>query len=394
MAGSVGKKKTENVDVLIYRYRAFPNEEQRILFAKTFGCTRYLWNRMLSDHNELYRVIGKVPNNTPADYKDLDECKWLCEVDSLALANVQLNLDSVFTRFFNGLAGYPKFKKKGKNDSYTTNVSNKTNPNISLELDPVRKDTAWLKLPKLKSRVEIRLHRKIKEGGILKKVCIKKEPDGHYYCSLTFEYPKMTVQKVQRPQKDIGLDMKLNGLYMDNEGHCADIPSFYRQMEKKIARQQRILSHMKKDSQNYKKQKQKIAKLHAKTKRQRKDLLDKLSAFLTDTYDRICIEDLDMHAMAQALSLGKSVSDNGWGMFARMLQYKAERKGKWLIKVDRFFPSSKICSVCGHVHKELQLSDRIYICPECGNVMDRDHQAACNILREGIRIWEDAIAMQ
>ena len=202
------------------------------------------------------------------------------------------------------------------------------------------------------------------------------------------------IQKVQEPKKCIGLDMKMNGLYMDNEGHCPDMPSFFRLMEKKIGRQQRILSHMKSGSKNYNRQKQKIAKLYAKIKHQRKDYLDKLSTSLTDEYDLICLEDLNMHAISRSLSFGKSVSDNGWGMFTRMLQYKAERKGKYVIKVNRFFPSSKTCSVCGYVHKELQLSDRTYVCPECGNIMDRDYQATCNILKEELHIYQDSLMIQ
>lgn len=392
MASKLGKKKTEDVDVLAYRYRIFPNDEQKKIFARTFGCARYLWNRMLSDHNELYKVIGRVPSNTPADYKDLDECPWLNDIDSLALTNVQLNLNNAFSKFFEGKAGYPVFKKKGRNDSYTTNVSNKKAPNLSFVIDPVHKETGWLKLPKINDYVKVRMHRKIKEGGILKKACIRKEPDGCYYCSLTYEYPKTIVPKVQEPKECIGLDMKMDGLYMDSNEHCADMPHFYRQAEKRLAKQQAVLSHMVRGSRNYEKQRQKIAKLNAKIKHQRKDFLEKQSAYLTDKYDVICIEDLNMHAMSQSLSLGKSVSDNGWGKFVTMLQYKAEKKGKYLIKVDRFFPSSKTCSKCGYVHKELELSDREYVCPVCGNVMDRDHQAACNTLNEGLRLLREMTA--
>ena len=186
--------------------------------------------------------------------------------------------------------------------------------------------------------------------------------------------------------------MKMDGLYMDSNEHCADMPHFYRQAEKRLAKLQAALSHMVRGSKNYEKQRQKIAKLNAKIKHQRKDFLDKQSAYLTDKYDVICIEDLNMHAMSQSLSLGKSVSDNGWGKFVTMLQYKAEKKGKYLIKVDRFFPSSKTCSKCGYIHKELELSDREYVCPVCGNAMNRDHQAACNTLNEGLRLLRETTA--
>jgi putative transposase len=148
---------------------------------------------------------------------------------------------------------------------------------------------------------------------------------------------------------------------------------------------------MKKNSSNYKKQRQKIAKLHAKTKHQRNDLLHKLSCQLVNTYHVVGIEDLDMAGMRKSLNYGKSVSDIGWGNFVRMLTYKAERTGCHIIKIDRWFPSSKTCMVCGYVHKELSLNNRIYFCPCCGNVMDRDHQAAINIDREAMRIYREEI---
>ena len=392
----IGKKNTakaETTDVLAYRFRIFPNDKQKVIFARTFGCVRYIYNRMLADHNTLYREIGRVPNNTPADYKSLDECCWLKEVDSLALTNAQLNLDSAFQKFFNREAGYPVFKKKGRNDSYTTNVSNINNPNLVFMPDTVLKKTGWLKLPKINDYVKVRMHRKIKKGGTLKKACIKREPDGRYYCSLTYEYPKQDIRKVE-PKTATGLDMKMGSLYVDNDNNTAGMPQYYRKSEAKLAKMQAALSRMQKGSNNYNKQKEKTARLHAKIKHQRKDCLDKESISLVKTYDIICIEDLNMKAMSQALSLGKSVADNGWGMFTKMLAYKAERHGKYLIKVDRFFPSSKTCLNCGHVHKELTISDRTYECPVCGNTINRDYQAAVNILREGVRIFNEKYHMQ
>ena len=343
--------------------------------------------------NTLYREIGRVPNNTPADYKSLDECCWLKEVDSLALTNAQLNLDSAFQKFFNREAGYPVFKKKGRNDSYTTNVSNINNPNLVFMPDTVLKKTGWLKLPKINDYVKVRMHRKIKKGGTLKKACIKREPDGRYYCSLTYEYPKQDIRKVE-PKTATGLDMKMGSLYVDNDNNTAGMPQYYRKSEAKLAKMQAALSRMQKGSNNYNKQKEKTARLHAKIKHQRKDYLNKESNNLVKAYDIICIENLNMKAMSQALSLGKSVADNGWGMFTKMLAYKAERHGKYLIKVDRFFPSSKTCLNCGHVHKELTISDRTYECPVCGNTINRDYQAAVNILREGVRIFNEKYHMQ
>lgn len=387
MASKRQKKSSEekqSVEQMAYRFCGQPSERDIILEAKTFGCCRYLWNRMLGDHNTLYAEIGEVPNNTPADYKDLDECSFLKEVDSLALANVQLNLGRAFDGFFDGRLRYPKFKvKKYSKLSYTTNAVYGKDGKCNITLDA---EAGTLKLPKHKDLISLNVHRKIRSGGKLKSVTITLEPDGKYYYSILMEYPKTPVSKVSDVKKCIALDMSLPRLYVDQNNNTPDYPKPYRATERKLAKEQRSLSRKKKDSHNYEVQRQKVAKLHAKAKHQRADFLHKLSYALTENYELIAIEDLDMAAMKQSLKFGKSVSDNGWGMFVNMLSYKAERKGKILIKVDKWFPSSKTCCHCGHVHKELKMSDRTYICPRCGHVMDRDEQAAINILAEAKRM--------
>lgn len=375
---TLGARKNENVDVLCYRFAALPTNEQIIQLNKTIGCCRYLWNRMLGDHNTLYQEIGVVPNNTPADYKSLEECLWLKEVDSLALANVQLNLNQAFQKFFNGKAGHPRFKKKKVcKDSFTTN-------NVS---GNVRMEGKGIRLPKLGILTLIR-HRKVKAGGKLKSVTVCHEKDGKWYCSISFEYPKTepVYPKPSEDMKHIGLDMSATHLYVDSNGELADFEKPYKKLQEKLAREQRKLSHIQKDSKNYEKQHKVVARLHAKIKHQRKDRLHKLSEQLTREYDLISIEDLDMSALKQTLNLGKSYSDNGWGMFVAMLLYKGKRNGCYIIKIDKWFPSSKTCSQCGYVHKELQLSDRTYVCPVCGNLIDRDEQAAINIDLEGLRV--------
>ena len=374
----------QSVEQMAYRFCGKPSDRDIILEAKTFGCCRYLWNRMLGDHNTLYNEIGEVPNNTPADYKDLDECSWLREVDSLALANVQLNLDRAFDGFFSGRLRHPKFKaKKYSKLSYTTNAVYSKDGKCNITLDA---EAGTLKHPKHKDLISLNAHRKIRSGGRLKSVTVTLEPDGKYYYSILMEYPKTPVRKVSDPKKCIALDMSLPRFYVDQNNNAPDFPKPYRAMERKLAKEQRSLSRKKNGSNNYEAQRQKVAKLHAKAKHQRADFLHKLSYTLTEDYDLIAIEDLDMAAMKQCLKFGKSVSDNGWGMFVNMLIYKAERKGKILLKVDKWFPSSKTCCHCGYVHKELTMSDRTYICPCCGHVMDRDEQAAINILTEAKRM--------
>jgi len=295
---------------------------------------------MLADKMEHYKKEKKMLRNTPASYKK--EYPWLKEVDSLALANVQMHLESAFHKFFREpSAGFPRFKsKKSSRKSYTTNV---VNGNIFLE--------------------------------------------GKYFASFLFCCENQTAEK--RPaERFIGIDFAMHGMCVFSTGKRAEYPMFYRNTEKKLAREQRKLSRCQKGSQNYKKQKKRVALCHEKIRNQRKDFQHKLSASLAESFDAVCVEDLNLKGMAGGLHLGKGVHDNGYGLFLSMLEYKLEERGKYLIKVDRYFASSKICSVCGKKKEELSLSDRIYYC-ECGNRMDRDVNAAVNIMNEGKRIFAE-----
>ena len=322
------------------KIRIYPNAEQRVQIEKTIGCSRFIYNCMLADKMEHCKKEKKMLRNTPASYKK--EYPWLKEVDSLALANVQMHLESAFHKFFRELsAGFPRPKsKKSSRKSYTTNV---VNGNIFLE--------------------------------------------GKYFASLLFCCENQTAEK--RPaEKFIGIDFAMQGMCVFSTGKRAEYPMFYQNTEKKLAREQRKLSRCQKGSQNYKKQKKRVALCHEKIRNQRKDFQHKLSASLAESFDAVCVEDLNLKGMAGGLYLGKGVHDNGYGLFLSMLEYKLEERGKYLIKVDRYFASSKICSVCGNKKEELSLSDRIYYC-ECGNRMDRDANAAVNIMNEGKRIFAE-----
>ena len=295
---------------------------------------------MLADKMEHYKKEKKMLRNTPASYKK--EYPWLKEVDSLALANAQMHLESAFHKFFREpSAGFPRFKsKKSSRKSYTTNV---VNGNIFLE--------------------------------------------GKYFASLLFCCENQTAEK--RPaEKFIGIDFAMQGMCVFSTGERAEYPMFYRNTEKKLAREQRKLSRCQKGSQNYKKQKKRVALCHEKIRNQRKDFQHKLSASLAGSFDAVCVEDLNLKGMAGGLHLGKGVHDNGYGLFLSMLEYKLEERGKYLIKVDRYFASSKICSACGKKKEKLSLSERIYYC-ECGHRMDRDVNAAVNIMNEGKRIFAE-----
>ncbi len=357
-----------------FRFRLYPNKKQEIILTKTFGCVRFIYNRMLSDKIKHYEETNQKLNNTPAQYKP--EFEWLKEVDSLALANAQMNLQTAYNNFFRSpKVGFPKFKsKKNNHHSYTTNY---VNGNISI-------DNGYIRLPKV-GLVKLKQHRNISSDYKLKSATISQTPSGKYYASVLFEYEIQVKQK--EPVTFLGLDFSMHELYKDSNGNEPCYPRYYRRAEKQLKREQRKLSHMQKGSNNRNKQRIKVALLHEKVTNQRKDFLHKQSRQITNAYDCVCIEDLNMKAMSKALRFGKSVSDNGWGMFTAFLKYKLEEMGKELVKVDKFFASSQICSVCGYKNSDTKnLSIRAWDCPECGAHHDRDVNAAINIKNEGMRL--------
>ena len=363
-----------------YRYRIYPDKAQEELLQKTFGCARFIWNRMLADIKDHYEKEKKMIDPTPAEYKK--EYEWLKEVDSLALANVQLQLKRAFQSFFNDeKTGYPNFKAKHYcKKSYTTNL---VNGNIRLSEKTIR-------LPKL-GEIRIRKHREAPEEWKMKSVTVTQEPTGRYYASVLYEYENQVSVQTEAGNV-IGLDYAMNGLYVDSNGYCAEMPHFLRQSEKRLNKAQRKLSKKyvkgrEIQSNRYYRQKLIVAKMHEKVRHQRADWLHKESRKLVNAYDCIGIEDLDMKAMSQSLHFGKSVSDNGWGMFVNMLEYKAEEAGKHVIKADRLFPSSQMCHVCGGLNPETKdLSVREWTCPACGAHHDRDHNAAVNLRNEAVHI--------
>lgn len=329
---------------------------------------------MLSDKIKYYEETKQKLNNTPAQYKT--EFEWLKEVDSLALANAQMNLQTAYNNFFRSpKVGFPKFKsKKSNRKSYTTNC---VNGNIKLENN-------YITLPKV-GKVKVKQHRIVPSDYKLKSVTVSQSPSGKYYASILFEYENQ-VQEIE-PQTFLGLDFSMHELYKDSNGNESCYPRYYRQAEKKLAREQRKLSKMQKGSKNRNKQRIKVARLHEKVANQRKDFLHKQSRQIANVYDCVCIENLDMKAMLQGLHFGKSISDNGWGMFTTYLKYKLEDMGKQLVKVDKFFASSQICNVCGYKNSEIKdLAVRAWDCPQCSTHHDRDINAAINIRNEGMRI--------
>lgn len=365
-----------------YKFRLYPNSEQQILINKTFGCVRFVYNKMLAERQEIYEAfkdnkdeLKKHKSPTPAKYKA--EFEWLREVDSLALANAQMNLQKAYNNFFRDKKiGFPKFKSKHKDkNTYTTNNQSGS----------IRIDNKKIKLPKI-GFVNVKLHRQIPSSQIIKSCTISKTPTNKYFISILVEYKQEDSNHVVDLENIIGLDMDIKNLYTDSQGVRAEYPRYYRQMLDKLAKEQRKLSKCAKGSNNRKKQKKAVAKLHEKVANQRKDFLHKLSRRIADNLDVVCLEDLDMKAMSQGLKLGKSIADNGWGMFTTFLKYKLTEQGKIVVVIDKWYPSSKRCNDCGNINDKLKLSDKEWTCEHCGIVHDRDWNAAKNIRDEGKRM--------
>lgn len=360
------------------KYRLYPTTEQATMFAKTFGCCRKVYNLMLADKIAYYKANGKMLTTTPAMYKK--DYPYLKEVDSLALANEQLHLQTAYKNFFRDKKiGFPKFKSaKHSRKSYTTNNQKGT---ITVF------DNA-IKFPKV-GRVKAKIHRQPLDNWKIKSATISQDSDGKFYVSVLFEYEKI-VTSVVISDNAIGLDYKSDGLYMDSDGYCPEGHyKYYRRNQEKLAHAQRKLKHMTIGSNNYKKQQRKIAKIQKHTSNQRLDYLYKQSTKIANSYDIVCVETLDMKAMSnKGFGNGKATLDNGYGMFLNMLEYKLADRGKYFIKVDKWYPSSQLCSCCGK-QKKLTLADRMYKC-DCGLAINRDHNAAINIKNEGLRLLKSA----
>ena len=370
------------------KYRLYPTMEQAMMFAKTFGCCRKIYNLMLADKVESYKTTGKFVTVTPAKYKK--EYPYLKEVDSLALANKQIDLQSAFANRFRKSrkknTGFPKFKSaKHSKKSYTTNNQNGTVAIVG----------NTIKLPKI-GKGKAKIHRQAPADWIIKSATISQESDGKFYVSVLFEYEK-TMVSVPISDNALGLDYASDGLYVDDKGKVGTNHKYYRESHKKFSKAQRKLSHRQgskkneRKSNNYMKQLHKGNKIHRHIANQRLDNLHKISTEIANQYDVVCVESLNMQSMSnKGFGNGKANLDNGYGLFLHMLEYKLSDRGKYFVKVDKWFPSSQICHCCGARHTEMKdLSIRTMKC-NCGFIISRDKNAAINIKKEGLRILKSA----
>ena len=359
-----------------YKYRIYPNKKQQELIRKTFGCTRYVYNYYLDKRKKLYEV-DKTSYTYVKCAKDLTQLKkefeWLKEVDSVGLQTSLKDLDVAYKNFFSGSAGYPKFKsKKNRHQSYRTSFSHN---NIAFM-------NKHIKLPKL-GLVKVR-DKQVPQGRILN-ATISQEPDGRFYCSLCCT--DVSFKQLAKTNQFVGIDLGLVDFAIFSDGIKIENPRFFEKSEKKLAKLQRELSRKSIGSNRWNKARIKVAKLQKHISNQRKDFLQKLTTLIVKKYDIICIEDLDVKAMKETeLTVrNKRVSDVSWSEFRRQLTYKSTWYGRTLSAVDRYYPSSQICHHCGRIDGKKAETIRFWVCPKCNSKLDRDVNAAINILNEGLR---------
>lgn len=362
-----------------YKYRIYPNKQQEEQIHKTFGCCRFVYNQTLAYRKDKYELqkesMNKTSCNNYCNQVLKKEYEWLKDVDKFALTNAIYNMDSAYQKFFKEHTGYPKFKsKKNPKRSYTTNF---TNGNIEVTDNKI-------KLPKLKW-VKAKIHREIQ--GQIKSATISQTPSGKYFVSILAETEHTSMDSTGSM---IGLDLGIKDLLITSDGEKYDNIRTTKKYEDKLSKEQRKLSHKVKGSNNWNKQRIKVARIHEKIHNTRIDNLHKISHKLVQENQLIVSEDLAIKNMVKNHNLAKAISDCGWYELTRQISYKSDWNNRQYIKIGRFTKSSQPCNVCGYINTDTKdLSVREWICPQCGAKHDRDINAAINILNEGLRLLKE-----
>lgn len=364
-----------------YKFRIYPDVEQKILLAKHFGCVRFVYNHFLNERKEQYLKTKESDNyyeqaKTLTKLKKQEDTKWLKEVNSQTLQFALRCLDTAYKNFFRGNAQFPRFKSKRHKQSFTVPQNGKI-------VD------GKLSIPKFKTDISLKTHREIE--GDIGKMAISKTANGKYYVSI---FTDQQVQDLPKTGKSVGIDLGLKDYAITSDGKKYKNHKYLKRYERKLGNAQQHLSRKQKGSNSYENQRRKVAQLHEKVSNSRKDRLHKISKELVEEYDRIVVEDLNVKGMVKNRRLSKHISDASWGMFTTFLSYKCKWYGKELVTIDRFFPSSKTCNNCGWIKQDLRLQDREWTCDNCNETLDRDENASKNILWAGTAHYKGGVKIR
>ena len=363
----------------VYKFRIYPNKEQEILLSKHFGCSRFIYNYFLNQRKEQYQKDNKSDNyykqaKSLTELKKQDEYNWLKEVNSQTIQFALRNLDTAYDRFFRKLAQFPNFKSRKHKNTFTI-------PQFG------RLEENKIFIPKFKEGIKVKLDKREVKGKI-GKLNITKTPTGKYHVSI---FTEQTIEQLPKTNKKCGIDLGIKDFVITSDGIKLKTNRYTKKYSRELKKAQQHLSRKEKGSNGFEKQKLKVAKIHEKIASCRLDTLHKVSKELVENYDLISIEDLNVKGMIKNHKLSKHIADASWGNFVNLLNYKCDWYGKELVKVNRFYPSSKTCSSCGWINQGLKLSDREWTC-KCGKIHDRDINASKNILKEGLKIFGQGLS--